>query len=133
MISRTKLSPLVEHSVLARLAHVHAQLSPIMVRAVQGLDRGLGLVRGRERDEPEAARAARVALDGQVRVLDAPEGREERLEVRLRHLEGDVADVELAARAGLAPRAPAPEGREVTPDWSPSLGVAPAAPPLLLF
>src|SRR4051794_18735396 len=67
----------------------------IVLVGVEPLDGGLRLGLGIHLDEPESLRAVRVAIDDDLRALHRPERREQRLQVGLVDVVGQVAHIQL--------------------------------------
>ncbi|CAA9405275.1 MAG: hypothetical protein AVDCRST_MAG64-1945 [uncultured Phycisphaerae bacterium] len=83
-------------AVLTRLGHVDGQVAAVDVLAVQGVDRGLGLLVGAHLDEAEALAAAGVPVADDLCALHRTVLREELLEIRAGRVVAQVPDVQLA-------------------------------------
>ena len=79
----------------ARLGHVDLQRAAAELAIIEPLDRRLGFGVRRHLDKAEAAGAARVAVGDDGDGLDGSELGEGSLELRLRGVEGQIADVKL--------------------------------------
>ena len=81
------------------LAHLDANRAPVDLRAAHAVDARPGLVRVREGDEPEPARAPRVAIGHHLDVHDLAEATERGAQAALVRVEAQVTHHEARHRA----------------------------------
>ena len=93
--AETVLAHLLRGTGLAGLGLVDRQVPAVVLAGVEPLDGRLRLGVGVHLDEPEPLRAVRVAIDDDLGALHRPEGREQRLQVGLVDVVGQVPHVQL--------------------------------------